>query len=626
VKRLKLPLGCAVLAFFVACASALPAWAILSDNSLTYINQTIGATTFYDNGFDGSSAIVANIEGGYIWDQHALLTNDTVEFSDPSVTGQYDLHATAVGSVINGSLPYNGITVVNNQLVLLSEFFGIAPGAQTWSGAIATSWVDPGDGSYSGGFNISNASFSTPYLEAMVTGVPQANYQTADVITSSWGDSVGTDGNDYLSVVLDALVGESGKTLVVAAGNGGPGTDTVDSPASSINALTAGGLQSDTTTPAYSQIADFSSRSPSDFFLPYDTFGDNGKELTGVRACVDICAPATDMILAYYQGNTGGGAFGYGVSDPSTENLAYPFAGTSFAAPIVAGGAALVVDAGKTLFANDPYAIDGRVVKAVLMNSADKPAGWDNGQYVNNNGVIFTSQALDYTFGSGIIDLNQAYNQYTGGTTDLLDVSGNPTLTGGNVLPNGWAFGEITHQPRATATVDYNITTPLQAGSVFSATLAWYSNDIATPDADYADNGLDPQYGSFDNLDLSIYLLGGSQPLLIAESASLYNSVQELYFPLPTTGLYMVQVSENNYVYNFTGATTTEYGLAWTVPEPTGAALLLVGSLTMLRRRRRSTPASQRGRESLINPDDSDSLFSCQDGYGFRRAGWPITS
>jgi hypothetical protein len=565
----------------------MPAWAILSDNTLNYINQTVGATTFYENGFDGSSAIVANIEGGYIWDQHLLLTNDTVEFSDPSVTGQYDLHATAVGSVINGSLPYNGFTVIDNTLVELSDFFGIAPGAQVWSGAIATSWVNPGDGSYSGSFNISNASFSTPYLEAMVTGVPQASYQTADVITSSWGASSSTDGNSYISVVLDALVGESGKTLVVAAGNGGPATDTVYAPASGINALTVGGLQDDTTTPAYSQLAGFSSTSPSDFFIPGDTYGDTGTELYGVRACVDICAPSTSMILAYYGGNTGGGAFGYGASNPPNGELAYPFAGTSFATPIVASGAALVVDAGKTLYPNDPHAIDGRVVKAILMNSADKPAGWNNGQYVNNSGVIFTSQALDYNYGSGLLDLNQAYTQYTGGTTDVVNPNGSPTLTGGNVQPNGWAFGQITHIPNATATVNYDITRPLQAGSTFAATLDWYANEIATPDEDYTDDGLDPQYGSFDNLDLSVYLLGGSQPLLIAESASLYNSAQELYFNLPTTGLYMLQVSETNYVWNFTDATTTEYGLAWTVPEPTGCALLLVGSLAALRRRKR---------------------------------------
>jgi hypothetical protein len=364
-----------------------------------------------------------------------------------------------------------------------------------------------------------------------------------------------------------------------------------------------GGLQSDSTTPPFSQIADFSSRSPSDFFIPADPEGDTGTELLAVRARVDITAPATDMVLSFYPGNTGGSAFGYAatqaanggydVNNPPTNLLAYPFAGTSFAAPTVAGGAGLVVDAGKTLFPNDPDAIDGRVLEAVLMNSADKPAGWNNGQFTNGNGVIFTSQALDYTYGSGILDLNQAYTQYTGGTTDITGRGGRPTLTGGNVQPIGWAFGQITHQSDATATVDYSITPPLSADTLFSATLDWYSHELAVPDIAYAENGLDTSYGSFDDLDLSVYLMAGSTPQLVAESAALYNGDQELYFLLPSNGQYMVQVSETSYLWNFVGDTTTDYGLAWSdvaVPEPASAAIILAVGGWMLGRRRR--PAS----------------------------------
>jgi len=587
-------------ALIVVCAAATPARAILTDDTATYINDVIGATTFYNNGFTGTSAIVANIEAGFIWDQQLLTPQDTVEFSDPSITGQVDLHATAVGSVINGTIPqyidglpsYFFSVTVDGKSLPVSDLNGIAPNAQVWSGAIATQWDSAGAGNYSTSFEISAASFSTPYLEAMVTGVPTANNQTADVITSSWSTSSSPDGNNYIALVLDSLTNESGKTFVVAAGNGGPTADTVFAPGSGTNAFVVGALQSDETTPPYSQIADFSSTSPTDFFIPADAAGDTGTELLGVRARVDITAPGTDMILAYYGGDTGGGAFGYGTADPATDEIAYPFAGTSFSTPIVASAAALVVDVGKTNYANDPHAIDGRVVKAVLMNSADKPAGWNNGQFTNGNGVIFTSQALDYTYGSGILNLNHAWNQYTTGTTDLLDVNGNPTLTGGAVQPTGWAFGQITHLTNATAKVDYTITAPQAAGTQMSATLDWYSNAVTTPDQFYEQNGLDASYGSFDNLDLSVYLLGGSQPQLIAESASLYNSSQELYFTLPTTGQYMVEVSENSYVWNFTGDTTTDFGLAWsvtTLPEPTSAAMLAAAAGLLLRRRKPSS-------------------------------------
>jgi Subtilase family len=564
-RHLSHAVGLAVIAFGVRQSKA-----VVTADTLLDVGQLIGADTFYSHGFFGTQAVVANIEAGVVWDQQLLTTQDTVEFSDPSITPQVDLHATAVGSVINGSILYQ-------------PFEGIAFGATLWSGAIATSWsADPTNpGGYSGNFNISGPSFSTPYLEAMVTGVPQAGGGTADVINSSWSDSDAPDGNAYLAVTLDALVNESGKTLVLAAGNGGPSTDTVDSPASGTNAIVVGALQSDLSDPPYSTAADFSSRSPSDFFIPADPAGDSGTELTGVRARIDITAPGTDLVLAYYGGTSGGGAFGYGTADPANDLLAYPFDGTSFAAPIVASGAALVVDAGKTLFPGDPHAIDGRIIKAILMNSADKPVGWNNGQ-VLQNGVVTTSQALDYTYGSGVLDLNQAYSQYTQGTTDT------PSLNGGSVQATGWAFGQITHQPGATATVDYNITTPLKAGTGLAVTLDWFSDEKATPDADYADNGLDASYGSFDNLDLSVYLMSSGGPQLVGESDSLYDSVQELDFALPSDGMYEIVVSETNYVWNFVGDTTTDFGLAWYVPEPTSGAILLLGGWTLLRRRRPS--------------------------------------
>jgi hypothetical protein len=571
------------LAFCAVGLCAAPSWAIISDNSLLDINSLIGATTFYNNGFTGSSAIVANIEAGYVWDQQEALTRDTVEFSDPSVTGQFDLHATAVGGAINGVAPSSYAPGSLTQFI----YQGIAYNSTLWSGAIATSWESVGSGSYSESFLVSPASFSTPYLEALVTGVPQAGGQTADVINSSFDTGNGTTGNDSFSLILDALINESGKTLVLSAGNGGPGSDTVTSPAVGANAIVVGAVTSDTSTPAYGQIASFSSVSPTDFFIPADPTGATGATLTGVRARVDITAPGTDIVLPFYAGTGGGGQFGYGVSNPPTDYIAYPFGGTSIAAPIVSGGAALVVDAGKTLFPNDSRAIDGRVVKAILLNSASTPAGWNNGQ-TTVNGVVTTSQALDYSYGAGILNLTNAWNNYTTGTTDLVNSTGHPTLTGGTVQPTGWTFGQITHQQNATATVTYNINTPLPAGAEFRTTLAWYSDEIATPDADYAANGLDASYGSFDNLDLSVYLMGGPTPQLVATSDALYESVQLLDFTLPESGDYDIVVSENNYVWNFNGDTTTDFGLAWTasVPEPASVSVLLLGGAALLARRR----------------------------------------
>jgi hypothetical protein len=583
-KRVVRALAFCALGFYAA-----PSWAIISDNSLLYINQLVGATTFYNNGFTGTSAVVANIEAGFVWDQQEALTKDTVEFSDPSVTGQFDLHATAVGAAINA----NGSSIYSPGSLAYYIDQGIAYNSTLWSGAIATSWVSTGAGTYTETFTVSPASFSTPYLEALVSGVPQAGGATADVINSSWDAGNGTTGNDSFSLILDALINQSGKTLILSAGNTGPGADTVTSPAVGTNAIVVGAVTSDTSTPAYGQIASFSSVSPTDFFIPTDAAGDTGTTLTGVRARVDITAPGTDIVLPYYAGTGGGGQFGYGVADPPTNFIAFPFGGTSISAPIVSGGAALVVDAGKTLFPNDSRAIDGRIVKAILLNGASTPAGWNNGQ-TTVNGVVTTTQALDYSYGAGILNLTNAWTNYTTGTTDLVDSSGHPTLTGGNVQPTGWVFGQITHTPGATATVDYNITTPLVAGSELRTTLDWYSDELAAPDANYAANGLDATYGSFDNLDLSVYLTDGATPQLVATSDAAYESVQLLDFTLPQTGTYEIVVSENNYLWNFNGDTSTDFGLAWatSVPEPASVSILLLGGAALLTRRRRISPSS----------------------------------
>jgi autotransporter-associated beta strand protein len=523
----------------VVSTSAVSAWAIISSNAGLDISQVIGANAFYSNGFTGGGATIANIEAGYIWDGQQTLTQDTVEFSDSSISGQFDMHATWVGSALNGQ----GST---------TEDRGIAYGSTVWSGAIATSWNSSGSGQYSGSFNFSTASFTTPYLEAMVTGV--VGSQTADVINSSFATDSDENGLDYLDLLLDSLINESGKTVVMSAGNFGPGTNTVGSPESGINTLVVGALTGDQTSPVYGSIFSASSRSPSDIYVPTDASGSTGSTISGARALVDITAPGADLTLAHYGGATGGNTFG-GPTDTYTNAFNTDLAGTSFAAPIVAASAALIVGAGKTLYPSDSNAIDGRIVKAVLMNSATKPAGWNNGQSTVG-GVVTTTQSLDETYGAGILNMTAAYSQYTGGTTDLsTSLSDGGTAT---VKPNGWAFGKITHQTSSTATEDYLFNSSLKAGSTLNVTLDWFADETSNA------QGGDPLYGSFDNLDLQVYLTSGGSPTsLVAQSTSQYTANQELSFALPSTGTYLVQVSESGYVWNCNGSTTTPYGLAW---------------------------------------------------------------
>src|SRR6185369_13911310 len=80
-----------------------------------------------------------------------------------------------------------------------------------------------------------------------------------------------------------------------------------------------------------------------------------------------------------------------------------------------------------------------------------------------DNGVIVTTQALDYAVGAGALNLNRAYDQYLTGDTDL------PGLTGGNVHGSGWDYGKVI----AGSPNDYNFTMSLSAGEQLTATLDW---------------------------------------------------------------------------------------------------------------------------------------------------------
>ena len=74
----------------------------------------------------------------------------------------------------------------------------------------------------------------------------------------------------------------------------------------------------------------------------------------------------------------------------------------------MAGGAALLDSASYNTpaLAVNPNSRDARVIKAVLMNSADKIPGWNNGEIPHPNGFggVRTTQSLDYNSGAGAMN------------------------------------------------------------------------------------------------------------------------------------------------------------------------------------------------------------------------------
>ena len=514
-----------------------------------YINNYIGATTFYAKGYTGTRSIVANIEAGAIWNGHETLTQVStyLKSPDPALVGtqlgEFDRHATWVGQAIGGRGAFNYQK-------------GIAYGTTLWSGSIATSWNPP---PFSLSFNYASGNaLLYPYITAMQAGV---NGKTADVINSSWGNG-STTGSDPVARAIDGLIYSTGKTFVAAAGNGGPGPNSVGSPASGYNGISVGALGTDTDPIPYNAPSTFSSRGPNDFQAP------GGPVIPAVRPAVDIAAPGQNLTLAYYGGTTGGNKGGTDTSNGATNIYSFNDAGTSFAAPIVAGGAALLADVGHDRFGGGD-SIDGRVIKAVLLNSADKTLGWNNGQ-IMANGVVVTTQSLDYAVGAGRLDLTRAFSQYTSGTTGVAGGLGGP------VQSTGWDFGFVAEgRPDV-----YAIQPTLAGGSMFTVTLDWFvhrSLDSLAPSGAYTTSD-----DSFDKLDLQVYeVLAGGSLKLVADAETAYYNVDHLYFSLPDTTQYDIEVRWAGQYYNTDGDPhQDQFGLAWSytaVPEPPSLALLALG-------------------------------------------------
>ena len=597
----------AVLAVLLSLASA-EVEAIVGSTSGThppfngaYVNDVVGATTFYNLGFGGSRAVVANIEAGAIWNGHETLVGRVSQYlADPGIVtaggtqlGQFDWHATFVGQAIGGTGQF-------------TYQDGIAPTSQLWSGSIATAWIPTAGSDYTGSFDITDASFFYPYVTAMRTGiVTGGTTRRADVVNSSWGygDSAGQVTE---TIAIDALALEGKVVTVMAAGNEGPTANTVGGPASGYNGIAAAALTGDELTPPFSVVADFSSRGPGDFYNPATMV-----TIPNVRPTVDIAAPGDPLTMAFYGGLTGGHTSGTDGTNGAGTYYIPNMGGTSFAAPVVAGGASLMVDAGR-LFVDAAVAptemLDPRVIKAALLAGAEQPASWTNGQ-ATVNGVITTTQALDHASGAGILDLDSTYRVYVGDpfsttiggfTTVYAGIGttlGVPGTGGGTGLElRGWDLGGVLSDADATSgrVNVYQLGTPLAAGDTLTASLTWFADrTVGSTLASAADVSLS-------DLSLEVWRDDGGAGSLVARSIATYSTTEFLRFAVAEAGVYSLHVAGLDQIYNLaeTPVTDTTYGVAWNVvpvPEPTTAVLAAIGlaaAVALPRRRQAVTTRS----------------------------------
>ncbi|MCF7958131.1 MAG: S8 family serine peptidase [Phycisphaerae bacterium] len=283
---------------------------------------------------------------------------------------------------------------------------------------------------------------------------PYQGSLNADVVNISWGSNLNSLLTLFWQSKFDALAIRENCLVVAAAGNGNQQTGVIDKPASGYNVLSVGATGS---LGEYPKSLNYI-RPP----LPsQSSFGptDDGR-----------CKP--DMIAP-------GMTLGPNTQDESgyshdSQSIAY----SSYATPHVTGVAALLIDAARQ--SRQENADDPRVIKALLLNGANKLIGWHKGMCgpYDDEDV-----PLDYQQGAGMVDAVKSHRQLMAGQYDWDNFD---TNLQSNRQLEGWDFNHVKYDgndPNSERT--YYFSKPLQAGTNFTATLCWYhrynSNIIHTP-------------------------------------------------------------------------------------------------------------------------------------------------
>ncbi|MDR1496834.1 MAG: S8 family serine peptidase, partial [Puniceicoccales bacterium] len=550
-------------------AFAVPAQAIQMGS--ININQAIGADAFYDIGIYGQGATVVNIEGGLPWAGHTAFSSNPVdEVYNGSykalTTGNLTVHATTCSMLLAGEA-----TVDTNEY-----WKGVAYEATLKAGNIASSIAGSAFGFY-------DVDIWDTYTHFTISG--------ADVISSSYGgDYTAAAGSNQLINIINSVAARYTETSIFFAAGNAYNAGTVGIPAVAHNVITVGALD----TTLYNR-ASYSSYGPSDFYLP--TSASTGTVIYDARASVDIVAPGTGITTTATLNNPDGRASGQG---------------TSYATPITAGGATLMASLSRDLGWGEESR-DTRVIKAVLLNSASKSVnGWTNntnpaatvqtkdanGSTVTFSNVALTTQALDYEYGAGALDLGTTLKQY------YSDTAYNPDNSS---VKAGWTFGYVGKNTSCLA----NEIITVAADTTFTVTLTWL--------ADYLENdSVDSLSGTaLADLNLEVWKTDelGNIDTLIASSRTLYDSVEHLSLNITEEMYLRVRVLHDGMTYDLRTVPSVgeNFGLAWSgasdvtllprgassTPEPSTYAFwagTLALALTPIARRKKKT---QRHRDAI---------------------------
>lgn len=211
----------------------------------------------------------------------------------------------------------------------------------------------------------------------------------------------------------------------------------------------------------------------------------------------------------------------------SKPDLTAPAGVTSFSTPLVAGAAALLLQAALRGDGGDTNAADVRVLKALLLNGAVKPADW----------VAPVNQPLDTRYGSGVLNVFNSWNQLRSGritrqeTTSVTGAAAHPPGSVSESVTNraGWIFASITNNAAEDTVQHHYIDLPVGPTS-YGATLTLVWNK---------------QEGRSALNDLDLHLLDAVSGESMGQSTTFVNNVEHLHLTRLAPGRYDLQVLKN---------------------------------------------------------------------------------